>query len=204
MDNPIFAAAGYMERVWHEIDQLADAIVENLDRENIKAIYQRHDSANEDHTARRSLYDYKLRKAYTNQKSDAQIALYFDLHRDGQPTSWPPSQEALLIVGYDKSFDNGWAFDHLGFYTDGTLRDPDARSSVFPLAESGNRLLVWDQDDANAPWHRRCWAFALPLRELTDPDEVEKQITSPFVALLKGKGLRETFLSSKAIEWPSR
>jgi hypothetical protein len=203
MTDPIFSAALYMDRVWREVQHLCESIEEGLEREGFGLTYCRDYSHKDEPGGHRMASEYRLRRVYPRQKSDAQLILYFDLARTGPATSWPASHSALLLVAYEARYDNGWALDTLAFRTDGTFENSEARASLIPHPDSGNRLLWWDDGDENSPWSRRSWLFGLELSRLDGPEAVDKEVLTPFVGLMKRNlSPLEAFANSNAVSWP--
>lgn len=203
--SPLFAAAGYLEAVWRELDHLAIAIPEALRPFGVNAESPRSERHTDDYSSRRLAYFYTLWGIVPRQRISSDVVLYLDLHRGelDQRSLWPLAQTPLLVVAYAAR--DGWDLSQLEFDIDGRFVDDDAQDQLRPYPESDGRLIVWEgSGPEDAPLLRRDWLFGVPVESLTDPGAVDRELIQPLVGLLKrGLSPREAFHEAQTtVVWP--
>lgn len=201
----VFQAAAFIEQVWREVDHVCGLVEGGLAQSDLEVTFRGVEEHGDDYSQRRMSYEYKLRRVYKNQKRTAQLVLYFELSRDGQPTAWPYSHSPVLIVAYDYDYDNGWTVEMLARGTDGQIEDPETRKNVRSLKTFANQIFVWAADETGSfQWPRLSWGFGVELTSLTDPEQVERHIIQPLLDLLKeNKEPATAFQDAQLVTWPS-
>lgn len=199
----IFLAARHTENAWQEADRLADLVVERLTSSRITMKYRGDESHPDDHAGHRTLYRYSIEGLSRRARHPAELCLYLDLARAGEKTDWPWGERAILLVAFGPDSDDGWNVEHLAFGTDGRISREEHRRYFSP--SPCGRLLEWEaQANAEMGWAQRPWAFGVELKYLSGPEQVEKQVIQPLLALLKNAPAQTAFESNEIVIWPAQ
>lgn len=200
-DCPIFAAASFLELTSRECDRLSELIVGELDHKGIKARYLRTHEEDDGSGHNRFAFEYELSGVDVRLKAPAQLLLCFDLSRPGGATSWDEGQRSMLIVAYDATPD-GWHIEQLSFGTDGAFLDENWSVFLRTPDEFSGRLVTWEEVD-HGKWKSNAWLLGAVLTNLTSPQDAQRSVTAPIVALLRHpENAVEILAASKLVKWP--
>lgn len=202
MTDPIFQAASYLERVCAEISHLSEEVARAISEEGFDIKLHDGDLVSDNQmSGLRYAFSYAVKRAFRNQKKNAQVLLKFDLWRSDQPSDWPHAKEALLIVAYDADLVDGWDSEQLDVQADGRLERPDLVSRLHNRCD--DRLLFWERRINDPSFARQAWYFGVRLRDIHDISDAQRMIVAPVVALLRAPETAAEFLArADAVIWP--
>lgn len=202
MSCDIFNAAGFVERVWRSADRMAALVGEALSAEGLQIEKVDFEDHPDDASMIRGAHSYRLRRVFRHQKKPAQLLVHFDFYREGPLSLWDASGEAVVLIVYDSSWDDGWEIEQLAFDSEGNFTHDDICGYLTPDPACKGRLLVFEEAERQQ-YDRRAWIFGVKLSTLSGPDEVERHIINPVSALLIKKEEAVLALTDvEAITWP--
>lgn len=132
------------------------------------------------------------------------LSFRLDLHRDRSgDEDWAHASDALLVVAFWGERDEYWCNDELVVSPQGRLANEEVWSKCGANREFNGRLLLWlEPGEKPCSYSEGCWLFAIPLRTITDPDELDRRVVKPIVALLTESAAAAAAIEeAQAIKW---
>lgn len=203
MNDPIYSAASYLERVCTEIIHLSEEVSSAFAKDGFDISDHDHNLiANDQNSGLRYGFSYFLKRIYRRQRRDAQLVLQWDLWRPDGPSTWPHRNTALLLVAYDAVLQEGWDTDLLSIRNTGQLEDADVRAMI--ERRCNDRLLLCKRQGDDTEYARHAWLFGVPLGEIHDLADASRMVIDPVRALLRSPQDAATLLqTANAVAWPA-